>query len=269
MKKLKFFIQSLVKSTTQPSYYVDVIKAPMSSSLKFFSFFLFLLLLIEIIAPLLLAIPAIPQATKELDKLYPSDLEIKIENGQLSTNRSEPYYIVNDQDAILAIDTTGTLQDIPEGKSGVLITKDRVITKDSNGFEERVYKLSQFKDSLVINKDLVTSLIQKAKPIIAIIFLVFLIIILPFIYMGLLITNLIYAALINIFPYTISKLLSLRYNSYSDLIKISLHAFVLPQILQLILVTFLKISFPPFSFTLFYLTFITIILISLKNANET
>lgn len=267
MSKLSYFFNSLIQSATSPTYYKDVLKARLLSSIKFFSFFLFITMLLSVIIPALLALPLMPKAMNELEKLYPQSLEVNINNGEVSTNQTEPYYLFEDKGSVAIIDTTGALTDIPAGKTGVLITKNKIITRDTNGFEEKSYNLSGFKDNLTINKSLISTLLEKLKPVIIIIAVIFFILFFPVLFLILLFFTFVYALFITIFPLILSKVLNLGLN-YKNLLKVSLHAFALPKLVQLIFGDLLKINFPPFSFTLFYLAFILIIMVSLKNTEK-
>lgn len=224
-------------------------------------------MVLSIIIPALLALPFMPKAMNELEKLYPQNLEITLSNGEISTNQPEPYYLFEDKDSVAIIDTTGVLTDVPTGKTGVLITKNKIITRDTNGFEEKSYNLSEFKENLTINKSLVSTLFEKLKPVIFALAIIFFILFFPFLFLMLLFFTLLYVLFITIFPLIISKTLSLGL-SYKNLLKISLHAFALPKLIEIIFGDLLKVNFPPFSFTLIYLAFIVVILASLKKADK-
>lgn len=267
MSKLKFFFHSFVQSASNPGYYKEVTKSRFLSSLKYFSFFVLLTFTLSFIVPLLLSLPFIPEAVKEIEKLFPPDLEIKIQNGEVSTNQPEPYYLLNENSSVVVIDTTGALTDIPEGRSGVLVTKNKIITRDQSRIEERSYNLSSFKDSLIINKDLVSQIVKKLKPFILAVLVVFFIFLYPLIFLSALTFNLIYILIITFFPTALSKILHLGH-TYKNLLKISLHAFTLPKLVQIIFGDTLKVNFPPFSFTLFYLAFITIILATINKKQQ-
>ena len=267
MSKLSFFFHQLIQSATSLTYYNSVLKARLLSSVKFFSFFLFITMVLSIIIPALLALPFMPKAMNELEKLYPQNLEVNISNGEISTNQPEPYYLFEDKDSVAIIDTTGGLIDIPFGKTGVLITKNKIITRDTNGFEEKSYNLSEFKQNLTINKSLVNTLFEKIKPVIVALAIIFFILFFPFLFLMLLLLTLLYVLFVTIFPLVISRALNLGL-SYKNLLKISLHAFALPKLLQIIFGDLLKVNFPPFSFTLIYLAFITIILTTINKKQQ-
>ena len=82
--------------------------------------------------------------------------EITIQDGTVSINEPEPYFIYNPgtQDIIAIIDTTGEYDSLNNTEAYLLLTKDKFIGKESET-ETRVYDLSQidhfFLDQAKIN----------------------------------------------------------------------------------------------------------------------
>jgi hypothetical protein len=94
---MKQFIEHIRKSIFDREYYEAIPSRPMSFSWKYyFSFTMFL----AVIMTILFSIPLIPLANRVLRELpeklyayYPDELELRLVNGHLSTNVSEPYYL--------------------------------------------------------------------------------------------------------------------------------------------------------------------------------
>src|SRR3989338_10218443 len=97
MSKIAIFFYVLKRTFTSPAYYADILKAPFSFSLKFFLlyFFFFALVgtgiltlkLVEQVKQTLAVLPS------KLEALYPDELEIRIQNGTVSTNVAEPFFV--------------------------------------------------------------------------------------------------------------------------------------------------------------------------------
>lgn len=263
MSKIKFFLQSVYQSAVKPDYYTEVIKAGLSSSVKYLSLLVLTTTFFSLIIPLMASAWTLPEKISEIENAYPENLEVKLEKGQVSTNQSEPYYLVNNTDGVIVIDTTGNLENLPDMKAGVLITRNKIITRDTNGIEERSYNLSSFEKSITVNRELVSSLLQKLKPLVFPIILLGGILLYPFIFSSVLLFDLIYIFFINFIPFFLSRILNLGF-SFKNLLKISIHAYTFPFLLQFLVSKILKITFPPFSFTLIYLAFTTTVLVRLN-----
>ncbi len=185
MSYLKTFFYVLKKSFTSASYYKDVIKAPFGFSLKYFLFFSFLLsLIVTVVISLLILVPLnqfLKRFPKILVKVYPAELEIKINNGMVSTNVQEPYVIPLERVSstldqlkdvkgvssdkmqnILVIDTNASVEDLQKYHTYALLTKQYLSYYKDDGRIE-TFSLKKI-DNLTINKSLVTNLINKLVP---------------------------------------------------------------------------------------------------------
>ena len=194
MGKLRTFFRTLAKSATSPKYYAEVVQAKFSFSLKFFFFYFFLYALLGIayLTPMVF-LPMNREVKKLPDKIleaYPAELEVKIKDGQVSTNVQEPYSIpfptnlfpvkslpseayldvggtrqpianLSNLD-LLTIDTKAQVMDIQKYKTLALLTKDSISMVGEQG-DIRVYPLKEVKN-VTINKLVVFSVIQVIAP---------------------------------------------------------------------------------------------------------
>jgi len=145
--RIKAFFYCLKRTFTSPDYYADILKAPFSFSLKFFYgfFFLYALILtsfvtVRYLLPLGDLLKFLPD---KLVEMYPSELEVTIKDGEVSTNVAEPYAIplsrfekildeldksvlgesVEKVENLVVIDTRGKIDDFSRYRTYVLLTK--------------------------------------------------------------------------------------------------------------------------------------------------
>lgn len=184
MSKISTFFYSFWKTMTSPHYCGDIIKAPFSFSLKYFFFYFFLYSIIgtaifslRTISPMRRLISVLPA---KLQEIYPSELEITIKKGRVSTNVEEPYYLplskiekIFSEDKVLGetttnvknllvIDTKGSVDNFRDYQTLALLTERSFVILDKNNgnkfftFDENI--------NLTINQALVDNLITKIKP---------------------------------------------------------------------------------------------------------
>lgn len=161
MKKLKTFFRTLWLSLTSPSYYPQILKAKRSFTLKYLlGLFGLGFVFITAILTILLVIPASGPLSRLPDLLldaYPEDMEIIIEDGQLSTNVDEPVFIplsdvenfidkLDDRvlgasteflQNFLVIDTQASSEEIYDYQTYVLLTGRNLVILGEDGFEAR------------------------------------------------------------------------------------------------------------------------------------
>lgn len=90
---------------------------------------------------------ALPIIVKEIKSRYPSELEVKIHNGVLTSNQENPYYLLDKE---VVIDTDGTMASLDEYGVQAVITEKSIITKKRNGTIE-ILPLNTF-PNLTINQ---------------------------------------------------------------------------------------------------------------------
>lgn len=185
MGKIKTFIYTLGKSFTSPAYYSDILKARLSFSWKYFLVFFFFYALIGTVFVGVVTIPTMSRFLKVLPgrvaSVYPSELEIYVKNGTVSTNVQEPYAIplTKFEDVfsdrvlgestmagtfnLMVIDTKGgNIENFKDYNTLALVTEKNIITQDKNGVLN-VYSIGST-INLTINKALVSQTINKFSP---------------------------------------------------------------------------------------------------------
>ncbi len=254
MLKLKTFWHVFKKSIGSFSYYKEIVKTKFSFSLKY----LFLLLLfVSILSGIRFSleigslIPKIPNFVNEVktsaQNFYPKELVVKVQDGLISTNVKEPYYLdlpkMVDKHFI-TIDTKAKAEDILKYKTVILVTKDSVVSFDKES-SYRVYPLNELnKDNtqtnFVIDKNGYDTIVAKLLPYLnflptlAIVLILLSIIVWPFIAASFaLLGKLIYLFFITIIVWLISKLLKSKLE-FGKIYQMGMHAITIPVILVLI-----------------------------------
>lgn len=159
MKKIQTFLNAFIKSIISVDYYKDIVKAHVSFSMKYF---FVLLLLGTVVASIATYVRIIPDVEKGINELtmylqtaYPEDLIFTMKDSALSINQPEPYFFSipekyktpNTQqqiENIITFDSDGTIDDLDEYKTFVLINSKNIITKNNNKLE--VYPLENIPD---------------------------------------------------------------------------------------------------------------------------
>ena len=192
MGKINTFIHVLKKTFTSPLYYKEILKAPFSFSLKFFIFYFFLF---SIISTLFISINFLSKTQSYIRNLpamlieaYPEELEVKVRNGEVSTNVKEPYKMSvkevekvfeenkdnvlgakeEDLENILVIDTSGSMEDFEKYKTAVLITKKNIMYVNDQGRYE-TFPLSEVGD-VTINRSMVETFVGSLAPFLNLVF---------------------------------------------------------------------------------------------------
>lgn len=202
MNYFKVFFYVWKKSFSAAEYYKDVLKAPFSFSLKYFLFFCLLLSLLvtvffaaRLFSPINNFLSRFPQI---LVKVYPAELEIKINKGVATTNVSEPYFIPSDRfektfeefekevkglksdeiENIMVIDTNAKIEDLKRYQTYALLTRNNLAFYNENGRIEIV----QLEDigNFTLNQQVVRGAVNRFLPILRVIS----IFIIPFIFVG-------------------------------------------------------------------------------------
>jgi hypothetical protein len=240
---MKFFV-NLWKSVTSFRFYKEIAFQRVSKSIGYFFLFIFLITLILSMKFSNALIQGMEELSKELGDRLP---EIRIENGVVSTDAQEPF-IIEEKDFIFVIDTTGKITTIdPSYKQGILLTKDKLVTKKS-AIETKEYNLSKIK-SFTVNKEAMERW-RKTSSRFAFPFLV--VILFPY-YIVTKLIQILFFSLIALIANTATKA-NLK---YENLFNISLFALTPPVLLATIFIlTGLRI---PFSLSLFLYTVIYII----------
>jgi hypothetical protein len=151
-KKWQTFQYVFKNSLWNTDYYSQVVKAPLRFSLTYFFVLLYLIILIQTLlstVSLAFLLPELPQfveiTKKRLETAYPKDLVITVKNGQISTNKKEPYFIdipetaAIKKDHFIRFDSNARVEDFSQYKSLILVTRDTVVYPDTpiEGQEEQ------------------------------------------------------------------------------------------------------------------------------------
>jgi len=145
IQKLKTFKYVFVNSLYKPLYYKHVLKSSIWFSLKYLFFLSFLIFFIQILTLVVFIIPKIGSLPELVDNaytrvfdFYPSELEVTIDEGILSTNQKNPYYIEipemsedEDFDHFITVDTNANIEDYSVYKTTILVTDSSFIYPDN------------------------------------------------------------------------------------------------------------------------------------------
>lgn len=184
MKKLNTFWNSFQKSLLDFTYYKDIAKVSFWFSFKYLLFLLICLSLVKAVAlgvgytSIRKNIPSyIAIGKKELIALYPKELELRISNGKLYTNVSEPYTIefpklFGDMDGkhLVVIDTKGVADDYPKYNTVILATRAALVfpeKQQGNRTTTQLYYFSELKRSVYMDYSGYSKIVQGLNPLIA------------------------------------------------------------------------------------------------------
>lgn len=263
--KIKFFFDVLVKSLTKFDFYNEIKKTKLSFSLKYLFFLFYLTSLVGSIffAVSLSAfvLPKVPSFISTLsakaNSFYPEGLEVNIKDGKVTTNQKEPYYISTldslglskNFDHLITINTKADPSNIKDEKTAVLITKDSVVTMESDS-SYKVYPIDT-KANYKIDKDVYTKLVSQVLPYLRyiepgiIVIVIILLLIWPFIGAAFsMFWELIYLLIFSAVFFLVLKIMK-KELAFKKLYQLTIHAATLPILLGLV-VSSLGIQMPPF-----------------------
>ncbi len=254
MKKLKTFFYSLKRSLTDVGYYQEIAKTKFSFSLKY----LFLLLIftsiftsVGIAFSIGKIIPKVPdfvaRSKTVVNNFYPSQLEIAITDGAVSTNVPEPYFFNVPKEfakenpnnmRLITIDTAAKVEDIKKYHTLILVTKNAVVYPDKND----QYKISFLSNvpNTKINKTIydqfAAKILSYSKYIVPMLRLtaILSLIILPFVFgLGSLIGRLVYLVFVTI-PFFLLAWILKKGLSYGKVYQLSMHGLTVAVVLEII-----------------------------------
>ncbi|KKP66526.1 MAG: hypothetical protein UR68_C0012G0012 [Candidatus Roizmanbacteria bacterium GW2011_GWA2_35_19] len=237
----------------EPTYYNDIVKAKFSFSLKYLWFLVFLTLVVKSFGygasyiknrPYIK--PGVDKFVTDVSKFYPSELELRIRQGELSTNVKEPYIfdlerkIPSDKHLII-IDTKGLIDNYPSYNTYVLATRKAMIypsKSQSNRTETSIFYFKDIKNSLTFNRNSFDRIINMAKPyslkatFYSDIFIALAIVIGPIFLSTFTLFGIIFGLLFLNFIVWIFNLLIKKKFNYSTLYRLSMHGISMPIILS-------------------------------------
>jgi len=282
MNSFKTFFFSLKKSLFDPKYYQDVAKTSFWFSYKYLWFLLFILIFIKSLTFAGSYLknrhqiqPRIDKFMIEAQNFYPKDLEIKIRNGQLSTNAQEPFFFDLDNRVtadlrrhFLIIDTKGSIENYPNYNTYILATKNAVVypsKSENNQIEQTsVFYFRDLKQNFTINKGIFDNLLNIVRPYtfralfyidsVALIFLFFFLV-----FGSLFWTNgIMFGLLFLTFFIWIVNLIFKKQYSYGSLYKIGMHAVTWPIVISEI-AGYLKLPLPNLYAIVFFLWMLVVL----------
>lgn len=170
------FLQQIQDSIYNPGFYAKIPKQTFGTALKYFLLLILILSLIKTLDTLPGLIDVQRQAPEWVDGLVnyvPAELQVKIKDGQVSTNVEEPYFIPLDPDDeatssgqnLLVIDTKTPFSatQFKEYNTAVWLTKDSVFYQDREENDLRAYQLSEVED-ITVDRNLIKYLTSYLEP---------------------------------------------------------------------------------------------------------
>lgn len=286
MGKIKTFWQSLVRSTTKPAYYGDILSAKFSFSVKYLAFLLFIISTIWALRfafGLISIRPKIPYFVQKIRSvitdIYPSDLVITVRNKKIVTNVKEPYFIDMPESGkelelggmhLMVIDTKGKIEDYKKYNSAILLTSESVVIPDDQNSEVayRVYPLSDLfrdvPDGAALNKGVYQAFASQILPFIEkipsylFIFGAVMIILWPFVGMVFgLSGRMFYLVFSTAVLWVVAKIMK-RGLSYTKIYQLSMHGLTLPILISTVISLFGRSV--PFLFSVVFLIFMSVVL---------
>lgn len=272
MQKIARFFQNIVNSVLSAEFYYKVLNTPLSFSMKYF---MLLILMVSLVYTAFFEFKLIPEFSKfintgitKVESLYPSDLILTMENGVLTTNAKEPYFVTmesvipdiktQNQEAsspanILVIDTKTPFdeQQYKNYSTIVWLTKTSMVYPDSGNSAGgiRLMPFSEFKEKVVLDKKTVDSGIIAVKPMLVNLTNIFALLFFPMICLMLLLYKLSCLLWTALLVFILAKIA--KYNfSYSKSYQLSLHASTLPLFIQMVSTLAGVNIFIPFWYTL-------------------
>ncbi len=269
---MKEFFDQIQKSIYGPEYYKEVTTRPASYSWKYYWT---LALLIALLTTIVTSIPLIPVIQKSLHTFpqqffdyYPDELVVQINEGKITSNVVEPYYLsvpemFKDDIAELPIKNLGVIDtqtpfSIDEFKAREVffwITADSVAMQDDTG-GINISPIAK-EVSYIVSEDGLRGALTSIEPyfpfvIPIVVLLIFLGVMFSFVFL------LLYLLIDAIFVFLMSKIMKWGF-SYGTAFRLCLHATTLPILVSAIF------SLLPLSFTLpFFSTFLLLIVVWLN-----
>ena len=284
MKSLQTFFYSLKRSLFEPKYYKDIAKVKFWFSFKYLWFLLFILTIFKGIflgGQYLKSRPQIQPGVNRFftyaENFYPKGLELKIINGQLTTNVKEPYIFdleknkqPADQRHLLIIDTQGSIENYPKYNTYILATKNAVVypseSKNNRIEQTSVFYFRDLKQNLTLNKNIYDKFLSVARPYVPRIPFFVDYIILIFLFLFLIFGSLFWTGgvmfgllFLTFFVWIVNLIFKKKY-SYGSLFKMGMHAVTWPILISEA-VKYLKLPFSGF-YAPIYLVLMLIVLFS-------
>ena len=263
--KLKTFWAITKDSFYNPDFYSSIPQVKIATGLKFVLLLTFFSTIILATKLLIVGIPEFQKFKNGdfVERMYPSELVVTIENGVVSTNVEVPYTIPfqsaqeDEPQNLLVIDTNPeiSLNTINSYDSFLVITSDSLVTKESEN-DTRIIPLNQI-DNLVINKDLARDVVGTLMKFLPLIILLVVIVIMPIITLFIFFASIFPLLLLSLIPLIVARVKGWKIG-YKDAFKISLYLLG-PVIIVDTLAMLLGITAVSFWITLVIMTIVSVL----------
>jgi hypothetical protein len=249
------FFKKVGSSIYSPVFYRELLDKPLKSSIRYF---FTLILLLSLVFTAVISVTLIPNLHSFFSSLgtkvvayYPEELQVTIKDGVASTNVIEPYFLqipeeLKDSNGVsedsfrpenlLVIDTQHdfNLTRFTDQSTFALLTEDSLIYKDENG-KVTIQSLKEIPD-VVITKDAVSRWMTSLTP-----FLKVLPLLLPIVFfvVGFVVSTfkLIYFFVAALLVWLVASIKKVKI-TYKKAYQITIHAFTLPLLLDVVLKIF-------------------------------
>ena len=282
MQKTKSFFYVYIKSLTSLKYYKELINVSHRFSFKYFLALALIASIVNSISISTSIIPQIQELAYEIEKqalnIFPDDLVLTLENGELSINQETPYFIdfptESDLtkppiDYLVVIDENGKLDDLYEYETFALINSKNIIIKEYNQLNSsgrtdiEVIALNDFPDG-EFNKQTVEYIITEVKPIVATFIKFIPLIVFSAVIFYYFIFRLFYLLIVATVLFCVGLIdkLNLRFGKYYQF---AIHSMTLPLTLELVMnITGIHFKLP-FWFFLLNITVGILAIIAIRN----
>ncbi len=258
MNKLKTWWYVFKNSITNFSYYRDILKTPLSFSLKYLYVLVYAVITLQALIwsiQIAFLLPQFPAFLNTLERrmyeLYPENLVITIKDGVLSTNAEEPVFIdipelqeAPETEHFITIDTEASIEAYLDYQTLFLVTDSEIVYPESDYEEVMTYEvipLDSVEENATINKDNYTDFVQEVSsvfpslprlaPVILIIGTFILPLFLAFFVAG---SHLFLLFFLSIATWAIATLFKLKLG-YMKSFQLGVHALTFPILLQMVL----------------------------------
>lgn len=174
-----------------------------------------------------------PQIPKFLNDKLP-EISLSIKDGEVSTSLPEPY-IWGDKNMALIINTKGTVDDLKEYRSGVLILKNKLLAKNKS--ETKLIDLSDMKDETKLDKNFFVSWTQNNKAWLLVVGLVILVVVELIVGVFYMLWQALSFLFWSLVLFVLSRLLQIRLE-FLNILKIVLVASVVPLLISVLNILF-------------------------------
>ncbi|MBI2414870.1 DUF1189 family protein [candidate division WWE3 bacterium] len=245
VNKLKTFFHVFGKSSSSFDYYKDIERAPFRLSVKYLLALLFIATTVTTIKSAIPIFkntePDVRNALENMEKLYPQDLILTIQDGKLTSNKTEAVIIKNPSyggkseigktENLIVIDENGVIEDLKSKNTLMVLNSKNLLVQDPK--QVIVYPLSKFPD-VQIDKTFVQKTAQDALPMIKILPYIIVTLLFGITYAFYVVSRFIYLLAVACVLWGFTLLLGETF-SFGKLYQFGIHAMTLPLVLEVIL----------------------------------